>query len=125
MKRIIQTSKAPAAIGPYSQAVEVGGTLYVSGQIPLDPATMKVVEGGIQEQTHQVLKNIEAILNEAGYDYKDVVKSTCLLSSMADFKAVNEVYATYYAENPPARAAYAVKELPLGVLIEIETIAAK
>ncbi len=125
MKRIIQTSKAPAAIGPYSQAVEVGGTLYVSGQIPLDPATMKVVEGGIQEQTHQVLKNIGAILNEAGYDYKDVVKSTCLLSSMADFKAVNEVYATYYAENPPARAAYAVKELPLGVLIEIETIAAK
>ena len=125
MKRIIQTSKAPAAIGPYSQAVEVGGTLYVSGQIPLDPATMKVVDGGIQEQTHQVLKNIGAILNEAGYDYKDVVKSTCLLSSMADFKAVNEVYATYYAENPPARAAYAVKELPLGVLIEIETIAAK
>lgn len=125
MKRIIQTSKAPAAIGPYSQAVEVGGTLYVSGQIPLDPATMKVVEGGIQEQTHQVLKNIGAILNEAGYDYKDVVKSTCLLSTMADFKAVNEVYATYYAENPPARAAYAVKELPLGVLIEIETIAAK
>ena len=125
MKRIIQTSKAPAAIGPYSQAVEVGGTLYVSGQIPLDPATMKVVEGGIQEQTHQVLKNIGAILNEAGYDYKDVVKSTCLLSTMADFKAVNEVYATYYVENPPARAAYAVKELPLGVLIEIETIAAK
>jgi 2-iminobutanoate/2-iminopropanoate deaminase len=125
MKRIIQTSKAPAAIGPYSQAVEVGGTLYVSGQIPLDPATMKVVEGGIQEQTHQVLKNIGAILNEAGYDYKDVVKSTCLLSTMADFKAVNEVYATYYSENPPARAAYAVKELPLGVLIEIETIAVK
>lgn len=125
MKRIIQTSKAPAAIGPYSQAVEVGGTLYVSGQIPLDPATMKVVEGGIQEQTHQVLKNIGAILNEAGYDYKNVVKSTCLLSTMADFKAVNEVYATYYVENPPARAAYAVKELPLGVLIEIETIAAK
>lgn len=125
MKRIIQTSNAPAAIGPYSQAVEVGGTLYVSGQIPLDPATMKVVDGGIQEQTHQVLKNIGAILNEAGYDYKDVVKSTCLLSSMADFKAVNEVYATYYAENPPARAAYAVKELPLGVLIEIETVAAK
>lgn len=125
MKRIIQTSKAPAAIGPYSQAVEVGGTLYVSGQIPLDPVTMKVVDGGIQEQTHQVLKNIGAILNEAGYDYKDVVKSTCLLSTMADFKAVNEIYATYYTESQPARAAYAVKELPLGVLIEIETIAAK
>jgi 2-iminobutanoate/2-iminopropanoate deaminase len=125
MKRIIQTSKAPAAIGPYSQAVEVGGTLYVSGQIPLDPVTMKVVEGGIQEQTHQVLKNIGAILNEAGYDYTDVVKSTCLLSDMANFKAMNEIYGTYYPENSPARAAFAVKDLPLGVLIEIETIAAK
>lgn len=125
MKRIIQTSNAPAAIGPYSQAVEIRGTLYISGQIPLDPLTMKVVEGGIQEQTNQVLKNIGAILNEAGYDYKDVVKSTCLLSDMANFKAMNEIYAKYYSENAPARAAFAVKELPLGVLIEIETIAAK
>jgi 2-iminobutanoate/2-iminopropanoate deaminase len=125
MKRIIQTNNAPAAIGPYSQAVEIGETLYISGQIPLDPATMKVVEGGIQEQTTQVLKNIGAILNEAGYDYTDVVKSTCLLSDMANFKAMNEVYATYYSVSPPARAAFAVKELPLGVLIEIETIAAK
>jgi 2-iminobutanoate/2-iminopropanoate deaminase len=125
MKRIIQTNNAPAAIGPYSQAVEIGETLYISGQIPLDPATMKVVEGGIQEQTTQVLKNIGAILKEAGYDYTDVVKSTCLLSDMANFKAMNEVYATYYSVSPPARAAFAVKELPLGVLIEIETIAAK
>jgi len=125
MKRIIQTSNAPAAIGPYSQAVEVGGTLYISGQIPLDPATMKVVDGGIQEQTTQVLKNIGAILNEAGYDYTDVVKSTCLLSDMANFKAMNEIYAKYYSDSPPARAAFAVKELPLGVLVEIETIAAK
>jgi 2-iminobutanoate/2-iminopropanoate deaminase len=125
MKRVIQTQNAPAAIGPYSQAIEVNGTLYVSGQIPLDPATMKVVEGGIQEQTEQVLKNIGAILNEAGYDYADVVKSTCLLSDMANFKAMNEVYGRYYAENPPARAAFAVKDLPLGVFIEIETIAAK
>jgi 2-iminobutanoate/2-iminopropanoate deaminase len=125
MKRIIQTNNAPAAIGPYSQAVEIGETLYISGQIPLDPATMKVVEGGIQEQTTQVLKNIGAILNEAGYNYTDVVKSTCLLSDMANFKAMNEVYATYYSVSPPARAAFAVKELPLGVLIEIETIAAK
>ena len=125
MKRIIQTSNAPAAIGPYSQAVEVNGTLYVSGQIPLDPATMKVVEGGIQEQTQQVLKNIGAILNEAGYDYKDVVKSTCLLSNMADFKAMNEVYGMYYLGDAPARAAFAVKDLPLGVLIEIETVAVK
>ena len=125
MKRIIQTSNAPAAIGPYSQAVEIGGTLYISGQIPLDPATMKIVEGGIQEQTNQVLMNIGAILKEAGYDYKDVVKSTCLLSDMANFKAMNEIYAKYYSENAPARAAFAVKELPLGVLVEIETIAAK
>jgi 2-iminobutanoate/2-iminopropanoate deaminase len=125
MKRIIQTSNAPAAIGPYSQAVEIGGTLYISGQIPLDPLTMKIVEGGIQEQTNQVLKNIGAILTEAGYDYADVVKSTCLLSDMANFKAMNEIYGKYYSENAPARAAFAVKELPLGVLIEIETIAAK
>jgi len=125
MKRIIKTSQAPAAIGPYSQAVEVGETLYISGQIPLDPQTMTIVEGGIQEQTEQVLKNIGAILKEAGYDYSDVVKSTCLLSDMANFKAMNEVYGRFYAENPPARAAFAVKELPLGVMIEIETIATK
>jgi 2-iminobutanoate/2-iminopropanoate deaminase len=125
MKRIIQTNNAPAAIGPYSQAVEIGGTLYISGQIPLDPATMKIVEGGIQEQTNQVLMNIGAILKEAGYDYKDVVKSTCLLSEMANFKAMNEIYGKYYSENAPARAAFAVKELPMGVLVEIETIAAK
>ncbi|MDD2304512.1 MAG: RidA family protein [Prolixibacteraceae bacterium] len=125
MKRIIQTNNAPAAIGPYSQAVEVNGTLYVSGQIPLDPVSMKIVEGGIQEQTAQVLTNIGAILKEAGYDYKDVVKSTCLLSDMANFKAMNEIYAKYYSEDAPARAAFAVKELPLGVLIEIETIAVK
>jgi 2-iminobutanoate/2-iminopropanoate deaminase len=125
MKRVIQTPDAPAAIGPYSQAIEVSGTLYISGQIPLDPQTMKIVEGGIQEQTEQVLKNIGAILSEAGYTYSDVAKSTCLLSDMANFKAMNEVYGRYYSENPPARAAFAVKELPMGVLIEIETIASK
>lgn len=125
MKRIIQTPYAPAAIGPYSQAVEAGGTLYISGQIPLDPKTMKIVEGGIQEQTEQVLKNIGAILNEAGYGYSDVVKSTCLLSDMVNFKAMNEVYGRFYPENAPARAAFAVRELPMGILIEIETIAVK
>ena len=125
MKRIIQTPDAPAAIGPYSQAVEVGGTLYISGQIPLNPQTMILVDGGIREQTEQVLKNIGAILMEAGYTFSDVVKSTCLLSDMANFKAMNEVYARYYAENAPARAAFAVKDLPMGALIEIETIAAK
>lgn len=125
MKRIIHTSNAPAAIGPYSQAVEVGGTLYISGQIPLNPQIMKLVEGGIQEQTEQVLKNIGAILHEAGYNFSDVVKSTCLLSDMTNFKAMNEVYARYYAENAPARAAFAVKDLPMGALIEIETIAVR
>ena len=125
MKKIIITGKAPAAIGPYSQAVEVNGTLYISGQVPLNPVTMKLVEGGISEQTTQVLENIGAILKEAGYDYSDVVKSTCLLSDMADFKAMNEVYGRYYPENPPARAAFAVKDLPLGALIEIETIAVR
>jgi len=125
MKRIIYTNNAPAAIGPYSQAVEVGKTLYISGQTPLDPVTMKVVEGGIQEQTTQVLKNIGAILDEAGYDFTDVVKSTCLLSDMANFKAMNEIYGKYYSVNAPSRVTFAVKELPMGVLIEIDTIAAK
>ncbi len=125
MKKIIYTEKAPAAVGPYSQAVEVNGTLYISGQIPLNPETGKIVEGGITEQTEQVMKNIKAILDEAGYSFSDVVKSTCLLSDMANFAAMNEVYSKYYPENPPARAAFAVKELPLGVMVEIETIAVK
>lgn len=125
MKRIINTANAPAAIGPYSQAIEVNGTLYISGQIPLDPKTSKIVEGTIKEQTRQVLTNIGAILKEAGYDYENVVKSTCLLANMDDFKEMNEVYAEFYSRNPPARAAYGVVKLPLGVLIEIETIAAK
>lgn len=125
MKKIIQTDKAPAAVGPYSQAVEINGTLYISGQVPLIPASGTIVKGGITEQTEQVMKNIGKILDEAGYVFEDVVKSTCLLSDMENFKAMNEVYATYYPENQPARAAFAVKELPLGVLIEIETIAVK
>jgi len=123
MKKIISTNNAPGAIGPYSQAVEINGTLYISGQVPVNPATGKVVEGGITEQTEQVMKNIGAILEEAGYTFNDVVKSTCLLSDMVNFKAMNEVYGAYYKENPPARAAFAVKELPLGVMVEIETIA--
>ena len=125
MKRIIATKNAPAAIGPYSQAVELNGTLYISGQVPLIPETMQVAEGGIKEQTLQVMKNISAILEAAGYAFSDVVKSTCLLSDMANFKAMNEVYGQFYTESQPARAAFAVKELPLGVLIEIETVATK
>jgi 2-iminobutanoate/2-iminopropanoate deaminase len=125
MKKIISTSEAPAAVGPYSQAVEVNNTLYVSGQIPVNQATGKIVEGGIKEQTEQVLKNIGAILKKAGYSYQDVVKSTCLLSDIANFKAMNEVYGSFYSENPPARVAYAVKDLPMGVMVEIDAIAAK
>ncbi len=125
MKKIINTDKAPQAIGPYSQAVEVGNTLYISGQVPINPESGKVEASSIEEQTLQVMKNIEAILAEAGYEFADVVKSTCLLSDMANFKAMNEVYAKYYPTNPPARAAFAVKELPLGVLVEIETVACK
>jgi 2-iminobutanoate/2-iminopropanoate deaminase len=125
MKKIISTLKAPAAIGPYSQAVEANGILFVSGQIPINPDTGKLIEGGIAEQTHQVLRNVGAILNDAGYSFKDVVKSTCLLGDMADFKAMNEVYSVYYPEKQPARAAYAVKGLPMGAMIEIETIAVK
>lgn len=125
MKRIISTTAAPGAIGPYSQAVEINGTLYISGQVPIDPATGKMVEGGITEQTTQALKNIKAILTAAGYSLNDVVKSTCLLSDMSDFKAMNEVYAKFYTSDQPARAAFAVKALPLGALIEIETVAVK
>lgn len=123
MKKIISSSKAPAALGPYSQAVKAGGTLYVSGQLPLDPATGKFVEGGVPEQTLQVMKNIGAILDEAGYAYSDVVKSTCFLADMAYFADMNKVYAEFYPQDPPARAAFAVKELPLGALVEIECIA--
>lgn len=125
MRRIISTEKAPKAMGPYSQAVEANGTLYVAGQVPLDPETLKVVEGGIQEQTLRVMKNIDAILEAAGYHFSNVVKCTCLLSDINNFKAMNEVYGQFFPENPPARAAFAVKDLPLGVLVEIEAIAVK
>ncbi|HOP14198.1 RidA family protein [Lentimicrobium sp.] len=125
MKKVIHTEHAPKAVGPYSQAIETNGTLYISGQIPIDPATGKIVEGGIKEQTEQVMKNIGAILKAAGYNFTDVVKSTCLLSDMDNFVPMNEVYGKYYPENPPARAAYGVVRLPLGVLVEIETIAAR
>jgi len=125
MKKVINTELAPKAIGPYSQAIEAGNTLYISGQIPLNPATGKVETSGIEDQTEQVMKNIGAILKEAGYGFENVVKSTCLLSDMSNFAGMNKIYGSYYAENPPARAAFAVKDLPLGVLIEIETIAVK
>ena len=125
MKKIINIADAPKAVGPYSQAVEANGMLFISGQIPIDPAIGKIIEGGIKEQTEQVMKNIGVILKEAGYTYGDVVKSTCLLNDMDNFTAMNEVYAKFYPENPPARAAYGVVRLPLGALVEIETIAIK
>ena len=122
---IISTDQAPKAIGPYSQAIESNGMLFISGQIPLDPASGKIVEGGIEEQTEQVMKNIGAILTAAGYSYANVVKSTCILADMKDFPSMNKIYGRYYQEAPPARATFAVKELPLQVLVEIETIAVK
>jgi len=125
MKKIIYTEQAPNAVGPYSQAIDHNGHLFISGQIPIDPATGKIVEGGIKEQTEQVMKNIGAILEKAGYNFDHVVKSTCLLDNMDNFAAMNEVYAKYYNTNPPARAAYGVVKLPLGVMVEIETIAMK
>lgn len=125
MKKTINSEKAPKAIGPYSQAVEAKGTLYISGQLPVDVVTGKFVEGGVKEQTEQVMKNIGYILEAAGYTYKDVVKSTCLLSDISGFAEMNAVYGEYYKEECPARAAFAVKDLPLGALIEIETIAVK
>ena len=124
MKKIIHTEQAPKAIGPYSQAIEINGLLFISGQIPVNPENGQIPEG-IEAQTEQVMKNIGAILKEANYEFANVVKSTCLLSDMANFKAMNEIYGKYYAINPPARAAFAVKTLPLNVLIEIETIAVK
>jgi 2-iminobutanoate/2-iminopropanoate deaminase len=125
MKRIISTKRAPAAVGPYSQAVEINGTLYIAGQIPIDPETGIIVEGDVAAQTLQVMKNIEAILMAAGYTFGDVVKSTCLLTDMDNFAEMNRIYGSFYQSDPPARAAFAVKGLPLGAMIEIETIAVK
>ena len=124
MKKIINSLKAPKAIGPYSQAIEANGMLFVSGQIPVDPATGNVADN-IEDQTHQVMENISAILNEAGYSFDNVVKCTCLLSDMNNFKAFNDVYAKYFTYNPPARAAFGVVKLPLGAMIEVEAIAVK
>lgn len=124
MKKIISTEKAPKAIGPYSQGVYINGQLYISGQLPIDPETGKMPEG-IKAQTEQALKNVQAILEEAHFSLNDVVKSTVLLKDINDFAEMNEVYAQFYTAKPPARAAYEVANLPLGAMIEIETIAVK
>lgn len=123
MKEIVATPSAPAAIGPYSQAVKAGETLYVSGQIPIDPATGAFAAEDIAGQAEQCLKNIGAILAQAGYGYEDVVKTTVLLSDIAGFGAMNEVYARFFQKDCPARAAFAVKDLPRGALVEIEAVA--
>ena len=124
MAKKVSTSKAPAAIGPYSQGIIVGNTLYASGQIPLDPATGEIKGSDISEQARQVMRNVGAILSEAGYSYNDVVKTTCFLADMADFAAFNSIYERYFTEDAkPARSCVAVKELPKKVLCEVEVIA--
>ena len=125
MNKIIHTEKAPAAIGPYSQAVQAGNLLFVSGQIPVDPATGNFAGDDITTQAHQSLSNVKNILEAAGYTLADVVKTTVLLDDMANFAAVNAVYSQYFTENCPARACFAAKALPKGALVEIEAIAAK
>lgn len=125
MKRIINTPNAPAAIGPYSQAVEANGMLFISGQLPVNPASSKIEVESVSEQTQQVFANIQAILAEAGYTFADVVKTTVFLADIASFAEMNEVYKTFYQTECPARSTFAVKDLPLGAKVEIETIAAK
>lgn len=125
MNQPIHTPNAPAAIGPYSQAVKTGNLVFVSGQLPIDPATGAFAGNDIASQTRQSLTNIKAILEEAGYAMSDVVKTTVLLSEIADFAAMNAVYAEFFTGNCPARAAFAVKDLPKGALVEIEAIAGK
>lgn len=119
----IQTPNAPAAIGPYSQAIQAGGTIYVSGQLPINPATGEFAGADIRAQARQSLENIKAILAAAGADMAHVVKTTVLLQDMADFAAMNEVYAEYFSEPYPARAAFQVAKLPKDALVEIEAVA--
>lgn len=123
--KTIHTNNAPAAIGPYSQAIEVNGFIFASGQIPIDPSTGNFVEGGIKEQTKQAITNAKNILEEAGTDLAHVVKTTVYLANMADFAAMNEIYATFFQQPFPARSAVAVKDLPKGALVEVEVLAYK
>ena len=125
MKKVILTNSAPAPIGPYSQAIEVGNLVFCSGQIPLDPATNQVFTGDVKGQAELVMKNIEAVLTAAGLTFKNVVKTTIYLTNMADFQSVNEVYGRFFPEQPPARSTVAVAGLPKGVNVEIEVTAAK
>jgi 2-iminobutanoate/2-iminopropanoate deaminase len=123
MKEIVETSRAPQAIGPYSQAVRAGNLVFASGQIPTDPATKEFVAGGIAEQTEQVLKNLKAVFEAAGVRMDQIVKTTVFLADMNDFTAMNEVYGKYFSENPPARATVEAARLPRDAKVEIEAIA--
>ena len=123
--KVISTKKAPTAIGPYSQAIQVGNLVYTSGQIPIDPSTGAFVEGGIKEQTRQSLANVKAILEEVGLTMNNVVKTTVFMADMNDFVEMNSIYAEFFSEPYPARSAVAVKTLPKGALVEIEVIAEK
>lgn len=125
MKKVISTTNAPAAIGPYSQAIEVNGLVFCSGQLPIDPTTGKFPEGGIKEQTKQSLSNVKAILEEAGLTMSNIVKTTVLLADINDFAAMNEVYSSIFVAPFPARSAFATKDLPKGALVEIEVIASR
>ncbi|HXK48959.1 MAG TPA: RidA family protein [Clostridiales bacterium] len=125
MKRTVITSNAPKAVGPYSQAVEKNGILFVSGQIGLKPSDNVMVEGGIKEQTIQALENIRGILNEAGYTFEDIAKCSCFLTDLSKFNEFNSVYSGYFDQEPPARATFEVSSLPVGALVEIECIAVK
>lgn len=123
MKKIIQTSKAPAPVGPYNQAIVAGNFIFTAGQIPIDPETGKLVTGDIKAQTRQVIENMRAVLNEADADLSDVVKTTVFLKNMDDFSAMNEVYAAFFSENSPARSAVEVARLPKDVAVEMECVA--
>lgn len=123
MRQVIATENAPAAVGPYSQAIKANGFVYTAGQIPLDPATGNIVEGDIQAQAHRALQNLQAVLEAAGSNLGNVVKTTVFLQNMDDFGAMNEVYGRFFEQAPPARSAVEVARLPLGVHIEIEAVA--
>lgn len=125
MRKVINTTNAPAAIGPYSQAIEANGMIFISGQLPIDPKTGEFPQGGIKEQTNQSFENIKAILAEAGLTTDNIVKTTVLLADMNDFAGMNEVYSSQFSGTFPARSAFAVKTLPKNALVEIEVIASR
>ncbi len=122
-KTVVSTDQSPAAIGPYSQAIKANGLVFTSGQIPLDPATMQIVEGGIEAQAEQVMKNLRAVLEAAGSSIDRVVRTTCFVKDLGDFAAFNAVYATYFDEAPPARSTVQVARLPMDVMVEVDCIA--